>query len=177
LNEIPDYLALLQTTLNGGETRFTSLGGTFRINDGVMTSTDLGGDLEGARLSGQTIIDLPRWLMDLESEVRLTEHPQAPPLGLRLQGPLDAPRRDVKSQMLERYLTQRVGGTLLQKVLPKKARGIGGLLLGGTGGTQGSAAPQKSGEEEASQQRQEQQKSEPLTPESLLKGLFKGLGK
>ena len=179
LNEIPDYLALLQTTLNGGETRFTSLGGSFRINDGVMTSSDLGGDLEGARLSGQTIIDLPRWLIDLESEVRLTEHPKAPPLGLRVQGPLDAPQRDVKSQELERYLTQRVGGTLLQKVLPKEARGIGSLLLGGTGNAQDSDAPRQSGEEAASQQQQQQQqqKPEPLTPESLLKGLFKSLGK
>ena len=180
LNEIPDYLALLQTTLNGGETRFTTFGGTFRINDGVMTSSDLGGDLDGARLSGQTIVDLPRWLIDLKSEVRLTEHPQAPPLGLRVQGALDAPQRDVKSQKLERYLTQRVGGTLLQKILPKKARGIGSLLLGGTGKAQGTAAPRESGEEEASQQQQEQrqpQKPEPLTPESLLKGLFKGLGK
>ena len=120
LNEIPDYLALLQTTLNGGETRFTTFGGTFRINDGVMTSSDLGGDLDGARLSGQTIVDLPRWLIDLKSEVRLTEHPQAPPLGLRVQGALDAPQRDVKSQKLERYLTQRVGGTLLQKFFPRR---------------------------------------------------------
>ena len=180
LNEISDYLALLQTTLNGGETQFTTLGGTFRIDDGVMRSSDLAGDLEGARLSGQTIVDLPRWQIDLESELRLTDHPQAPPLGLRVQGPLDAPQRDVKSQQLERYLTQRVGGTLLQKVLPKKARGIGSLLLGGTGNAQRSPAPQQSGEAETSQQQQEQEQPrtpEPLTPESFLKGLFKSLGK
>ena len=178
LNEIPDYLALLQTTLNGGETQFTTLGGTFRIDDGVMTSSDLAGDLEGARLSGQTIVDLPDWQIALESELRLTDHPQAPPLGLSVQGPLDAPQRDVKSKRLERYLTQRVGGTLLQKILPKKARGIGSLLLGETGDAQRSPAPQQSGEAETSQQEQEQpRKPEPLTPESLLKGLFKGLGK
>ena len=127
---------------------------------------------------GQTIVDLPDWQIALESELRLTDHPQAPPLGLSVQGPLDAPQRDVKSKRLERYLTQRVGGTLLQKILPKKARGIGSLLLGETGDAQRSPAHQQSGEAETSQQEQEQpRKPEPLTPESLLKGLFKGLGK
>ena len=174
LNEIPDYLALLQTTLNGRETRFMTLGGTFQINEGVMASSDLGGDFDGARLSGQTIVDLPRWLIDLRSEVRLTEHPHAPPLDLHVYGALDAPQRDVKSQELERYLTQCIGGTLLQKVLPKKARGLGSLLLGGTSNALDSTANQQSGEEEASQKQQEKrqpQKTETLTPESLLKGL------
>ena len=176
LNEIPDYLALLQTTMNGGETRFSTLGGAVRIENGVMASSDFGGDLEGARLTGQAVVDLPRWIMDLQSEVRLTEHPQAPPLGLVLRGPLDSPQRDVKTQRLERYLAQRVGGTLLQKVLPKEARGIGSVLLGGQPSSQGT---ERSGTEanEDTSSTQQPQRPEPLTPETLLKGLFKGFGK
>ena len=173
LNEIPDYLALLQTTLNRGETRFTSLGGSVNIENGVIRTVDLGGELEAARLSGQAVVDLPRWLIDLRSELRLTEHPGAPPLGLEVHGSLDAPKRDVKTRQIEQYLARRVGGQLLQKVLPKEARGIGALLLGGQRESQSSATPAPSGQGEGEQE----QRPEALTPETLLKGLFKRLGR
>ena len=118
LNEIPDYLDLIQASLSGGETAYGSLDGTFQISGGTIRTSDLHMILDGAEAEGTGEVDLPRWLIDLRTRARLVEHPQAPAVGLDVNGSLDSPRRDIRTQDLERYLAGRVGGAVLRKILP-----------------------------------------------------------
>jgi uncharacterized protein involved in outer membrane biogenesis len=184
LNEIGDYLGLLQSATNGGKTEFLSMTADVEIDRGIARTTRLEGDLDAARLTGTAVVDLPRWSIDLKSEARLTEHPEAPALGIDLSGSLDAPRRDVRTRAIEQYLAQRVGGSLARKYLPKEVQGLGSVLFGGAGaksdaqaGTQAGGASGNTSAGQGAGTQQPQAPQQAPTPENLLRGLLKGLGK
>ena len=123
LNEITDYLGLIQASLSGGETAYSALDGTFQISNGIVRTSDLKMILDGAEAEGVGQVDLPRWLIDLRTRARLVEHPDAPAIGLDLFGPLDSPRRDLRTRDLEGYLAARLGGAVLRKLLPDSLSG------------------------------------------------------
>lgn len=167
LNEVPDYLDLLAGSFSGGETAYSSMTGTWQIENGVATTRDTRADLEAAKATLNGRVMLPAWQMDMLAELRLTEHPKAPPVGVKLFGPLDQPRRDLKTQPMEAYLAQRVGQEVLRKAIGKDAPPALEQLLGG-----GSRQQQPS--QQQPDQQQPQQPQQP-TPDQLLEGLFKGL--
>ena len=117
LNQALDFADLLLRTFEGGETRYTAFQGTFQVEDGVARSTDLTATLDAAAGTGTAVVDLPRWRLDMRTSARLTDHPESPDVGLDLNGPLDNPQRNLRTQALEQYLTQRVGTTLIRKLL------------------------------------------------------------
>ena len=118
-----DVLSLILTSLSGGATRYRSFEGSFDIENGVARTTDLRADLDAAEGSGEGIIDIANWQIDLRTTARLTEHPRAPTVGLDLRGPLDAPRRNLRTKELEAYLVERAGTALLKRILPRETRG------------------------------------------------------
>ena len=132
LNEVQDYFALLATSLSGGQTAFSSVGGTFQVTNGVARTSDIRAAFEAATGQAVAAIDLPRWYMDLKARFRLTEHPKVPPFGIDLAGPLDQPQQTIQSQELEAYLAQRIGGTIIQKALGDD-NPLGQILGGGSG--------------------------------------------
>ena len=136
LNEITDYLSLIQSTMGGGVTQFQSVGGEFSINRGVVTANGIRAQLDAAEGAAKAKIDLPRWDLNLTSRFRLTEHANAPTVGLDLSGPIDAPRRDVRTRELEAYLAQRAGASIIRKALGKN-NPLSNIL----GGSSGSATP------------------------------------
>ncbi|MEE8332417.1 MAG: hypothetical protein V3R85_01110, partial [Alphaproteobacteria bacterium] len=92
---------------------------------------------------------------DFTSQFRLTQHPKAPPFGMRVVGPIDNPKRLFKFKELQSYLLQRGVGTLLRKVFP------------GVRNRSTAPAPAPT-----------QQQQQPRRPrlEDLIPGLLKGLG-
>lgn len=122
LSDIRDPAGLitaLQTGLNGGATRFKTVNGTFRAKDGVV-HTD---DLRMVAASGEALavgsIDLPAWTTDSRIDFRVAAHPDAPPLALRLTGPLENPRRVFDIQGLQNHLI----GKGLDRVFRGKGKG------------------------------------------------------
>ena len=184
LDRTRDFLSLLQTSMSGGQTNYSRLGGSFRIDNGVAYSTDLRADMEAGEGTGRATIDLPRWVLDMTTSFRLTEHPNAPPVGLVLRGPLDNPQRTIKSREMENYVASRVGKTLVRKLLGDKVKGLDVLLPsgGGSGNTGPAPLPQPpgsepSGSEPPAQPVQQQPQPRQLRPEDAVKGLLKGLFK
>jgi len=162
------FVNLAQVALSGGRTPFTRLDGTFAITQGVLRSNDI--RLEGPSGAGRgtAMLDLPQQTIDAHGEFHLTEHPRAPPVGLKLTGPLDRPQRSFELQELQVYVLQRVGGAVLRRVLP----GQGGSGQGGSGqsglgqsGTGGSGSAPSTG-----------QPGQSVRPEDILRGILKGLG-
>ena len=168
LNEVPDYLDLIAGSFSGGETAYSAMTGTWRIENGVAATQDMQADLEAAKatLNGRAM--LPAWQMDMLAQLRLTEHPTAPPVGVKLFGPLDQPQRDLKTRALEGYLAQRVGQEVLRKAIGKDAPPALQQLLGG--GSRQQQQPQQ----QQPDQGQPPQQQQP-TPDQLLEGLFRGL--
>jgi len=112
---------------------------------------------------------LPRWRLDMRTIARLIEHPDSPGVGLDITGPLDNPQRSIRTQALEQYITQRVGSTLIRKLLrvdgdtpvatePSAAQSRDSRIpsLPGEGRTVG--------------------KAKPATREDLFKGIIRRLG-
>ena len=119
-----DVLSLILTSLSGGVTRYRAFGGSFVIDNGVARTTDLSAELEAAQGTGEGFIDIANWQIDLRTTARLTEHPRAPQVGLDLRGPLDAPRRNLRTRDLEAYLAERAGSALLRQILPRETQGL-----------------------------------------------------
>ena len=139
-----DFLSLLGGAMGGGQTKFTTLDGTFKIDKGVMRTSDikLVADAGEGRVTG--FADMPRWQMDFNGEFHLTEHPKAPPFRMQAVGPIDNPRRLFDFQQLQSFILQRGIGSILRKVLPGKFGGSTGSSTGSSPGTsQGDAAPQQ----------------------------------
>ena len=110
LDDIAGFVASTERSLSSGRTAIRSLDGTVRVQDGqaridgFRIVADGGvGDIGGTA-------DLPAWQMDLTALFRLDEHPDAPPVGVRLKGPLDRPERHY---LIEEMQTHLVGLGLL----------------------------------------------------------------
>jgi uncharacterized protein involved in outer membrane biogenesis len=176
LDRTRDFLNLIQTSMSGGQTNYTRLGGSFKISNGVAESNDLKADLDAGAGAGTAVIDLPRWVLDMNTTFRLTEHPKAPPIGLILRGPLDNPQRNIKSRELENYVASRVGKTLLRKFIGKKGGGLGGLLQpsGTTQQQPTTQQPPASNEPPAQPVQQQTEPQQQLKPADAVKSLLKG---
>jgi uncharacterized protein involved in outer membrane biogenesis len=146
LHTTADFINLANRTFSGGETRLHSATGTWQVARGVATTKDTQALLDASEASLTGVINLPAWKMDLNAVLRLTEHQDAPDVGAHVYGPLDAPRRDLKTRKLERWLVARAGKEVLRKTLGKEKAGGAGLILdaltgkksGGTGVSTGT---------------------------------------
>jgi len=154
LDRALDFLSLFGSAMGGGQTRFSRLDGTFTIKNGVLRTDDMKLQADAGLGTARGFAHLPRWNMDFTSQFRLTEHPKAPPFGMRVVGAIDNPKRVFQFQELQTYLLQRGVGTLLRKAFPGKV----------PGGTAPAPAPQQ------------QQPAKPRI-EDVLPGLLKSLGK
>ena len=149
LSSKSDYLNLLGLALSGGETPIRRFAGTLTAKRGVLTSNDITAELDGAVGTTRLTVDLPRWRLMLDSRFQLTGHRDSPPIGVRLEGPLDNPRRTTDTKALESFVLGRVVELGVKKLAPKlggKAAGaIEGVLQAITGGKPAAApapAPQ-----------------------------------
>lgn len=168
-----DLLELARAAARGGTTRFMSLDGWFEIRDGVAVSDDLWAVLEGAEGKARVALDLPRWTLDVNGELHLTRHPEAPPLRVVIEGPIDGPAVRLDTRQLKAYVAQRAVGTVIEKVLPDEARGLLEVLTGRR------QAPEPEVEEpEAVMPPAPSREGAPKEPtlDQLLKGLLQGLG-
>jgi uncharacterized protein involved in outer membrane biogenesis len=148
INQLAGLLGVLSSAMEGGETKFSSLKGTFDITKGILISNDLRLVADAGEGNARGYVDLPKWNMDMNADFRMTEHPTAPPFGVRAVGPPDDPRRLIDFQALQAWVLQRGVGGLIQNLVPKKNNDSG------------------------SQGQQQQPK-----PEDIIRGLLKGLGR
>ncbi|MEE8517063.1 MAG: AsmA family protein [Alphaproteobacteria bacterium] len=162
LDRAIDFFTLLQTAMSGGITRFSTLDGTFTVKDGVAESRNLSLIAEGGEGRAVVVAELLPWLIEMNAEFRLSEHPKAPPFGMRLTGPLDNPRRIFKTNRLQAYLVQRGVGSVLKRFLPRKSAGPTAPI-----------PPQPS-----QQQPAQPPQPQPLPkPEDFIRDILKGLGR
>ncbi len=141
LNKAPDFLNLVQRAFSGGETHYQDINGNWTIKNGVAKTSDTKATMDASEATVKGTVHLPAWKLDLRTVMQLTEHRDAPDMGVHLYGPLDMPRRDLKTANLERWLLARLGQELLRKGL--KSNDLGELLDAVTrGGGAESQAPQ-----------------------------------
>lgn len=145
LNRANDFVDLTQRALAGGETAFRSLSGNYQVQQGVLRSSDIALDADAAQGSATAVVDLPPRQMDVNMQARLTDHPNAPPVGMRLVGPFDNPRRILDIDEMQRHVVRQVGARTLKEL--DKSGTVEKLdnLLNGGSGTQGGQSDGSAG--------------------------------
>jgi uncharacterized protein involved in outer membrane biogenesis len=122
LNSTEDFLVLAQTGLSGGTTRLDSLDGTITVQNGLARTDDLRILADRGEGTVRGTADLPGWRLDLRALFRLTEHAEAPPIGVRLSGPIDTPRREFLLEEMQAYMAERLAKSVARKVIVPKLR-------------------------------------------------------
>jgi len=122
LNDPADFLGLADSGLSGGTTRLDSLDGTIQVRNGLATTHDLVVLADGGRGDIRGTADLPSWKLDLTALFDLTEHPKAPPVGVRLTGAIDNPARELLISEMQAYLIKRIAKTSIGKLIVPKLR-------------------------------------------------------
>ncbi len=117
IDKLEDVLALLQLAMGDdrGTTPYSSLTGTFKVANGIVTSNDLGLQANGGTAQGVATVNLPAYTIDGRVVFRLTEHPKAPPFVMLVKGPLDSPQRSFDSQELQNWLLAQGVGRVLEQ--------------------------------------------------------------
>ena len=119
-----DLLTMLRETTSAGVTPFGRIGGSFAIRDGVVRSGDLVVDAPSASGTADVTLDLPVREFDVASELSLTDHPRAPPLGVRLVGSAAAPRVELEVERMQDYVLQRMKRTGVLQRLGAQPRAV-----------------------------------------------------
>jgi len=141
LNKGSDFLNLAQSAFSGGQTNYQSIVGNWVIRNGVAETRETLAQLDAAQATMKGKVRLPPWNLDLRTVLRLTEHRDAPDLGVHLFGPLDQPQRDLKTAQLERWLLGRLGRELLGR--SSKTKGFEKLLEAVIGGGKRTGSQQR----------------------------------
>lgn len=161
LDRSADFLVLAQRAMQGGKTPFQSLSATYTVTDGVLRSEDIALKATAAEGKGTAVVNLPPQELDAQLRFWLTEHPNSPPIGVRMVGPLDNPRQVLDMEKMQAYVLQRLVERGLLRQLNK---GKTETPAAGTATPQApSAAPTQPVE------------SQPVKPEDAVKGILKGL--
>lgn len=156
LNNVAGLAGLAASVSAGGKTAFSQMSASFKATNGVVVSNDAKLLADGGAGSGTVKADLPQWLQETKMTFKLSGINNGPSLGMRLVGPLDAPRKFIDIDDLQRWAAEK---GLLKGL---KGKDLGGLLGGG-----GTAAPEQQGGE-----------PQPQPPEKMskkLRGILKGL--
>ena len=132
----------------GAASRLT---GTFRVQQGLVSTDDLRLDGRDAVALTQGSASLPAWQVNSRTDVYRNQNPNAPFLSATVTGPLDSPNTKIGGQVFQRQ----------PEAAPAPSGTEGGLLGPSPTPSGGSAVPQG----------QPQQ----VTPEDLLKGLLNKL--
>jgi uncharacterized protein involved in outer membrane biogenesis len=178
LDRAPDFVQLAQRALSGGQTAFSSLTGSYTVTKGVLRSNDIKLQAEAAAGSATAVVELPPQQMDVRSSFRLSEHPNSPPVGVRLVGPLDNPRRIFEIEEMQAYVIQRLVERGVLRNFDKNGK-VQELLQGIQGNGQapasGTQAPSSDSQAPSGSSGGTQDAPQQVKPEEAVRGLLKNL--
>ena len=125
LDDIPSFVEQTEQSLSSGQTAIRSLDGTVRVQDGQarIDGFEIVADGGVGDISGTA--NLPAWHLDLTARFWLTGHPDAPPVGVRLEGPIDRPARryvieDMQAHLVKLGLLSLAGAPEMPKITLRK---------------------------------------------------------
>lgn len=183
LNTINDFLRVIGSALRGGQTTYRLIAVDAVAKDGILRTQNMRTDIDGgAKASLDSTINLPAWNIAAKGAFSLEDHPDAPPVGVAINGALDSPTIVYETKRLQEYVGVRLGAAVLKGVVKGEGFGLKDLLSGGkqpeTETPPASTTPDQADPNQAapSQQAPEAQ-PEPQRPEEqirdlILKGLF-----
>ena len=104
LNQVGDFIELVPTILDGGQTLFTGFNGNIKAENGKIRTEDLVFALDEGKATVSGLIDVAGWTQDLEVKTILGDNNLSLPIILYIEGELGAPDVGVRVTELESYL-------------------------------------------------------------------------
>ena len=133
-------LGLLTSTLSGGQTPYKGGSSTLTTKNGFIQLSPFDINMLGASSDIDLGINLAQWKMNLTGDMSLSEHPDAPPIGISVLGALNDPEITYNTKSIEGFIGKKVAASLLQNMVEGNG-GIGDLFGGVTGAQSESAQP------------------------------------
>ena len=125
LDDIPSFVERTEQSLSSGRTAIRSLDGTVRVQDGQarIDGFEIVADGGVGEINGTA--NLPAWQLDLTALFRLTDHADAPAVGIRFEGPIDRPERryvieDMQAHLVKLGLLSLAGAPEMPKITLRK---------------------------------------------------------
>ncbi|WP_448207350.1 AsmA family protein [Azospirillum sp. sgz302134] len=129
LDRPQEVLGAVMGALQGGETRFARLDGTFTMDKGTLRTEDLRLTSEVGEATGAGQVNLPDRTIDMRVRLAIQAESAVPPLTVRLTGPLDKPTRSFDMHDVQEHFARRAAEGLLNRVVPKEGgSGEGGSV-------------------------------------------------
>lgn len=152
------FAQALGATFRQGTTQFNALDAALTIDDGLVNAERFAilGAWGDMTLTGT--LDLPAWLIDVSGALSLVDPEGAPPVPFEWAGNLSAPQSNWRTQLVQRFVLQRIQSQFLGQALGREGGGLTDLTGRGDGQQEPSDTPADSGR--------------PQPEESRLRGFF-----
>jgi uncharacterized protein involved in outer membrane biogenesis len=141
------FLRVLTATLSGGETPYQGGNSIITMKDGFIQLSPFDIKMLGADSAVNMAINLAEWNLDVSGDMALSEHPDAPPIGLNIVGDLHNPEINYNTKALEGFIGQKIAASMLQNMVESNG-GLGNIFGGqpvatpsGTGGVVPQSPP------------------------------------
>ena len=138
-NSLEDFGGILQQASAGGTTSIGDVDVPISIRNGVATIAQTAVKTKLTETNFGGTADLAAKMVNMGGQIRFTEQKNMPPLGLKLTGPFNAPRKEFDKQSLQQFAIQKATGKYQDKALDKVNKLIGDKIPGGANSPLGSA--------------------------------------
>lgn len=108
--------SLVDGATRGGETRFKTVVGDYKITNGVANVTKMVMDGDAATITTTGFADFPKWFVNLDNTIALKGVEGLKPFEVKIKGPLDNPSDTFGKNILEDYLADKLKRKLAKEL-------------------------------------------------------------
>lgn len=116
-------MSLIDGAMSGGQTRFDSLKGVYKIESGKVVIQSMALDSDEAIIETTGYADLPSWFINADNKITLKNVADLDPFMVKIKGPLDKPTNTFGKNILQDYIQDKLKRKI-NKELGDKLPGI-----------------------------------------------------
>jgi uncharacterized protein involved in outer membrane biogenesis len=108
--------SLVDGATSGGQTKFDTVKGDYKITKGVVHITSMVMDSSDAVIKSTGTADLPKWFINVDNVITLKSVPDLAPFEVKIKGPIDKPGNTFGKNILEDYLGDKLKRKLAKEL-------------------------------------------------------------
>ncbi len=108
--------SLVSGATSGGQTRFDTVKGGYKITKGIVNITSMVMDSDDAVITSTGTADLPKWFINVDNKITLKSVPDLAPFEVKIKGPIDNPSDTFGKNILEDYLGAKIKRKLAKEL-------------------------------------------------------------
>ncbi len=102
------FTSLVEGATRGGQTKFDTVKGVYKITNGVVNIDSMVMDSSDAVINTTGNVSFPRWYITANNQITLKSVPDLKPFNVEIKGPLDNPKDTFGKNILEDYLKDKL---------------------------------------------------------------------